>query len=60
MPAFWPAWGFLNEVHAQPPKTASWQALSTTLPPHNLKTVDEKLSLSSSHCLIQPQSIDLT
>lgn len=47
----WPGDPLTKSVHG--PKVASWQALSATLPPHILKVVDEKLSLVSSHHLIQ-------
>ncbi|KAF8871288.1 P-loop containing nucleoside triphosphate hydrolase protein [Infundibulicybe gibba] len=52
-PAFRPAWGSLDEVHARCLKITSWQALSATLPPHILKTVDEKLLLSPNRRLIR-------
>lgn len=53
VPAFCPAWGALDEVHTCLAKGTSCQALSATLPPHILKVINDKLTLSSNCHLIQ-------
>ncbi|KAF8223802.1 hypothetical protein L208DRAFT_1000576, partial [Tricholoma matsutake] len=40
---FQPAWGWLDELKAMLPNTVPWRALSVTLLPHILKTVEAKI-----------------
>ena len=43
LPAFRPAWGRLSELKVLLPHSIPWRAMSATLPPHILKTVESIL-----------------